>query len=548
MSDVFLHARKLLIGILPPHRLYWIYLFRPYLPDLAHLHRLLPKANEHGDPASFLFAVLCLLALDAQNSNAAAITCDSSLPLYLRSAIAHHGETVLLGLPRHCYAAAALELLYAFYPTALAASTTSAAASLCSETLLLAAERILASEHVASLVQEGSPPEAINFTLQKLRLEVASHGLPRHRQLRLSWTARGNWEWESSLARVSSLGALLDLERHCGSLLLAHSAAALKEQGNTLHLLYSKRGDLDQMDTVVRLHTESDARLLQQLHVALSSFGDCFAAEAVSNVAILEGHVRHNNVSGYAMFLATLSGAGANQESAVSKHIVDRLKSQPSGPISSFLQRHGDRRTDDLAKILTGFCGLSSLESPRGATVLFQPPSAISLCAEIVYACKNIVEVNAAKLTGWSGLDDRLDLHLVAFTESASRLKCMCSGLATASAGLVRSLHTILVNWRRQVNRRERQQQTVVLPSSSSPHPARRQSLNTLSSSTGSATAESDLSYVSPAGTNGSSSSPLDEFLVDWSSWPQLDQLTDWSVSFGADWSVPFAGAEAEGG
>lgn len=158
-----------------------------------------------------------------------------------------------------------------------------------------------------------------------------------------------------------------DGERYNGSLLLRHTATATREQEKTLQLLSSSRGaNLTEMDAHLASFKQVHHDLLNELHDTLLLEEQEGSVEAVFEVAQWEAQVRHNSIRGYAMFLATLSGTdtdtgtdiGAGQEAAVSKHIVDRLKGQRSNPIFSFLERHGGRRTDELAKVLTGFFSL----------------------------------------------------------------------------------------------------------------------------------------------------------------------------------------------
>ena len=253
---------------------------------------------------------------------------------------------------------------------------------------------------------------------------------------------------------------------------------------------------------------------------------------ALAQLASMERHQGQTNILGIAMFYAIVSRAqkfssrtskpANDQKVQLNKYYTDALHQEVVIPaegksdVRLFLEQYGDAHMDGLERRLTDFINAATEVQLQGIT--FVGP-ARHTTSNVLMACKEIVENNAVRIKLDGELHHRVDMQLILFQEAARRLEGMeASGgtaeavargsIFTAAAKLIRNLHRIVSQWKRNyISKQQDPAQNRGQPGSQdTPLPAAYDA--TL------------LPFSGPFDPNDGQF--MDEFL-DWNNWPQLD-------------------------
>lgn len=148
----------------------------------------------------------------------------------------------------------------------------------------------------------------------------------------------------------------------------------------------------------------------------------------------------------------------------LSKHYTERINQEATKNVlqekteaGMFLEQYGDLHLDALEKRLSDFISAASDVSLRG--VRFVGPSRHT-SSNVLLACKEILENNAARIKLDGGLHSRVDMQLILMENAARRLESMeadggspeavASGsVLTVCAKLIRSLYRVMWEWKR---------------------------------------------------------------------------------------------------
>jgi hypothetical protein len=132
-------------------------------------------------------------------------------------------------------------------------------------------------------------------------------------------------------------------------------------------------------------------------------------------------------------------------------HIIDRLKIPLElDQIHAFMAEFGSTTADELEEQLTGFIHLCDL---RLNNIHYAPPTK-TFASEVLHTAYLLVQQNAARLKGWGGFHDRIDVHIDVLRDSASKLVELAGQEADGekicgpTASLVRDLGSILREWK----------------------------------------------------------------------------------------------------
>jgi len=324
------------------------------------------------------------------------------------------------------------------------------------------------------------------------------------------------------------------------------SAKALAETRE----LFQHWRDLKHLGDVVqsfRAYCSADEETLQT--AVEQHFGPITAARsnAILQHAALERHINDVSVCGAALFFAVMHGAHAashqsgirlDQAIEVSEHIIKQLtlhdENDPNRPSHRrFLETYGRDRADQLEKELGNFINMADSLVLNGIPYVNSTRNTI---ANLLAGCKDIVESNAARLKGWGGLHERVDIQMILFVETARRLENMSHTagtrdalnkgcILTAGAKLIRSLHRILQDFKKtMVEKQRRSASSMSSGSKQNPTPPV-------------VTPEGDTLAPAPTNTateSGWESTLTDDLFIDWEQWPQFDSM-DFSDLFGSD-------------
>lgn len=473
----------------------------------------------------------------------------------LRDIVFEYGQEVLFTTPPHLHAVLALSCIAAYQPLALIATRKAAAGAVLGKAYITCAKKTalllgLNSAHaeILALVEAGDEAKLearvldclLWCRLSLIEADVYSDAKHPKRSLRHIDPAL-----KDSLAAVR---VAIDTHRMPVGVAYAylHLQAFFDEWESCVDIA-STQGRLDSITDVIVEH-EATCQSLQQ--AARTWFGNMHASRMPEQAFVLlqisemETHFRFGNVVGFAIFYAIIAGAnprnqedfGPDEAVRVSEHIIDQLKAHgaddPSRPpLRIFLEKFGDSRMDHLQRNLTNFISAADLTIDGVA----HTAPACRVASDVLFVCKDIVEGNAPRYTGWGGLHESTDTLLILFQSCAQKMEGMSrqaagqnavaqGNLLAASAKLIRSLHRIMVGWKRKLAETEQ---------------LRIMNAHRGSSSNGRMAAYStgpDEGAILPAAE--SPDWPSDDFFLEWSSWPHFDAL-DVSQLFGTDCSEP---------
>ena len=301
--------------------------------------------------------------------------------------------------------------------------------------------------------------------------------------------------------------------------------------------------DLGKLENIITHHNsfcETQGEVLERLLDLNVKDNDTM--QAISHEMASQRHLSQTLVTGCALFFAVMCGAYAQTRIAAIQHeqaveigdnIIKQLRAHdeqdPTRPSHrKFLETFGRSRSDELEKVLSNFItAVDTLTINRVAHI----GGTRDLCSSILYVCKDMVEGNAARLKGWGGLDDRVDVQMILFHECARRLESMSASagteealakgcILTATAKLIRSLHKILQGFKKTMMAAQRRSASESTKSNPTPP---------------SAPSEMSMgSELAPAVTGSTEWDSLlnDDLFADWENWPQFDAF-DFSDLFG---------------
>ena len=446
-------------------------------------------------------------------------------------------------MPEHRHSILALELIAEYRPLALVFSQLGAGRSLKGELYSTLAKRValkLSLNDASSLLRERIRNAGSN-DVEQLILDCLQWCSLTMAEIEAERYARGPRHGERD-PHTSMQSSLEILRAFIGSgqmpaktLFLFHRLASFTSELQAVHDITKGWSNLEILVDVMNRHEMSSKQEKEQFSIALQQLnegrGQAEEAFPLLQLFDVELHIRHTNVVGLALFCAVMSGAhpGAIQDLnpeevlQLGDHIIDNLKAHSADDPSRsstrvFLERYGNSRLDELQRILTNFINLSDNVSLHGVrfTGLMRHTS-----SEILFTCKDIVENNAARLKGWGGLHDGIDMQLILFLECARRLEAMTQdenteqaiakgNLLAASANLIRNLHQIMLGWKRTVAEKERQTITSSMLSGGG----------------------SGSSNITPAPFIDTNDWLSDDFFADWNNWPQMDicDFSQWLV------------------
>lgn len=267
---------------------------------------------------------------------------------------------------------------------------------------------------------------------------------------------------------------------------------------------------------------------------------------ALAQLASMELHQGQTNILGIAMFFAIVSRAQkfstrtsrptSDQKVQLNKYYTDALHQEvvipPEGKsdVRMFLEQYGDAHMDGLERRLTDFINAATEVRLQG--INFVGPTRHT-ASNVLMACREIVENNAVRIKLDGALHHRVDMQLILFQEAARRLESMEANggtaeavargsIFTASAKLIRNLHRIVSQWKR--NYISKQQQSAQNKGQPGPQ-------DMLESA-----APDDMLPLFSGLLDSNDNLFMDEFL-DWNNWPRLD-VADFSGVFPFDFDA----------
>jgi hypothetical protein len=559
-------------------RLVWHRLQLPYIPSLKTIHRAIhaSKASKfHPSSSDLLLALLSSLALEVPYG---LLEQYRHLRQQLRDMISSNGQVMIFSLPRHPYTLLALQLIAEYRPTAISASPQGASQSIKGDLYAVLAKQVacqlMLDKTTNSLKAQIGTGDLVAQDLlncvqwcQVLQLELELESYTEKSGKRCSGSRRSFEDSLSVLDQVFSMGLLPKEVLPIYFSLEIWWRGRCAFQQSTVYWR-----SLPSLGQIIDNHEVESKETKERFETAIQSMfeqkSQCEAASVISQLLDSRLHWEHAGVNGWSLFYGIMSAAhppstpendGIHPEKAIqiSDHIIDQLishsKEDPNRPpIRVFLEVYGDDRTNQCEKILTNFINASYTLQLNG--VPFVAPTR-HIVAEILFTCKLLAETNAAKYKGWNGLDDRVDTHLILFQEAARRLEAMENtdskdqydaiskgSLLAVVARLIRSLHRIILGWKKALADASRQRNIDKAGSSKSNHsfsnnPAKQSGKSSPMTSTES-TATIPVAFAAPlhASSDGYHAENISSF--DNIPPPSLADMDDWlSGDFFADWS-----------
>lgn len=496
---------------------------------------------EGGSSTLFLTALLASIALDTPSDR---ITeAHRQLRGDLQSIVYHAGQNVLFTLPKHVNTITALVLVHGYRPLALINSQQAAAHTLSGKlypTLINAVQRELGFNSASSKLRdcldgkrEGDIPHLIIDTIQwcsTLSFKL-SHDLEEIETHSFS-LEESEVELKQSFDTVA---AAVDLGLAASEyVFIFHVVRYHADYILTMRRLTANWNDLPKLTSIIQEYEalcdsrrKSFERHLTKFFYRPGRTEEGLTLSQLSNMELNQGRT---NILGLAMFFAIAYGAQKisatskpthNQMIQLTKYYTDALHHEAgTGPesktdVRKFLEQYGDAHMDGLERRLTDFINAATEVQLHG--IAFVGPTRHTT-SNVLMACKEIVENNAVRIKLDGELHHRADMQLILFQEAARRLEGMEAdggtpeavargSVFTASAKLIRNLHRIVSQWKR--NYISKQQE-----------PAQRGEQPISDGMPLAATSDPALPLYP-----GAFDSPLftDDFLTDWDNWPRLD-------------------------
>lgn len=518
----------------------------PHLPSLVKLHREVKQVDPNtslGTSTVLLLALLCSIALDVP-TDAPELTSERHLQAPLRTIIFHFGQKMMFSLARHDYTLACLELIMAYRPLALMSSQQAAA-------------QCLNGPLLPNLIKSAAQRLGIEFAPTKLRACLQSGGQTNDIKglvlNTLRWTRclmrdlyedlgvdQSNPSLRPSSAPLKEaldvIADAIETGRAPEEVLLPYHIRRTHADGLLLvRLMASDWQNLPKLAAHIHSLSETQVKRKADLERHLQSYYGSQSREkslALSQLYVMDQGVAQADAIGLACFLAimstSLAASTAGPTFDLNKYYTECINAEVAGKdwaddasrqsgVRSFLELFGDPHIEALEKRLTDFINVATDLRLHG--IPFVGPSS-ETAEDVMMACKMIVENNAVRIKIDGRLSLRVDVHLILFQEAARRLEAMeASGdspdavargsVFAASAKLIRSLHRILWQWKRNY--------LVEVP----PDMQARQTDINLQPSV--AVGQQETFAPAYAPTAGADDFFADGIFTDWTNWPQLD-------------------------
>lgn len=542
ISLLFLHADQF-------YSLVWHKLYHPDIPPLPSLRQEI-KSMSRGQlervSGLYLLTLLCDIALDVPSPRLASVR---HLQPAVRAMTYHCGQQLLFTLHPNKYTVLALSLTSEYRPLAFTSSQTASGHALKAIPIVIVGKYIAtelgyqsAGWRLRQALDEFDPDQKhlttlIQECLHWIWLNIAEdmQGGPFN-----EWKRRMD---PSALECLEALHSAVWLNRMPSELILPYCSISYWTQMlANLRDMTEHWKDLKHLGEVIEGHKvfcDKEREILDRLLEQYSDLGEL--VPVISQIADMERHLSHTTVNGAALFFAVMCGAFAmshheaiqsEQAIQISDKIISQLKAhEESDPSRTshrrFLEQYGETRMDELERFLTNYITVADTLTLK--KIPFVGPTR-STVGWVIMICKDIVEGQAARLKGWGGLHDRVDMHMILFSECAKRLEALSASagsadalakgcVLTAAAKLIRSLHRILQGFKKTVATSQRRSATESTKSDPTP-PSLPDDLPVLSNST--TTASSDWENVL-----------ADDLFSNWENWPQFDAM-DFSDLFGS--------------
>lgn len=430
---------------------------------------------------TLVLALLSSIALD--------IPSDSLAPYRhvqkdLRCHIYHSGQKVLFTLPRHEHTLMALELVHGHRPLALIESQQAAAHTLSGNlygTLIGSMQQRLGLDAAPARLRQcldGLRNDDIHQLVVNTMRVCASLMFRIGLDLEeIDTNSIGAYEPGIVLAQaLDSISEAFDRGlAPRGSFLLFHWIRVYADE-----LFAIRQATIDWQDLAkLQSHVENykvvqhqrKQRFDEGLNALFISQGETEEALAMSQIFAAESGNGLTNLTGLVMFYSIISGArtglaGAKHEhtslAELSKRYNERVNAEAANrdnsTVFAFLNLYGDQHMDGLERRLTEFINISSDLRLHGVPFVGPPRHT---AADILMACKEIVENNAVRIKKDNALHSRTDMQLILLQEAARRLEAMEAdggsadavargSVFTAAAKLIRNLHRIMWQWKRE--------------------------------------------------------------------------------------------------
>lgn len=529
----------------------WFKLYFPEIPALPQLReeiRTFSPGHQERRAGQFLLTLLYDLALDVPSAELAELR---QIQPAVRALLYHDGQKLLFSLARSKHTVLALLLTAQYRPLALTSSQVAGAEA------LKAIPHVVFAKYVAT--ELGYPKagskllEALHtFSADATELWVLMCQCLQWIRLSISEEAQSGafieWSQNTDPNMAECLEALrmaLLLGRMPVEILLAYSQlSGLAQLLTTLGAMCGQWRDLEKLgagNTAHQAFCETERQTLEHTLDQQLGHEHSEISSIISHLAEMDRHLWHTTIKGASMFFAVMFGAFASTSEAkiqaeqavqIGDNIINQLlahdESDPTRPSHrKFLETWGVNHIDHHEKTLTNFITAADTLTLAGIPLI--GPSR-SLASTILSTCKSIVEEQAARLKGWGGLHDRVDVHMILFHECARRLEGMSASagtqeamakgcILTATAKLVRSLHRILQGFKRTVTVSQRRSTSESSKQDPTPPEVPNEE-------------ESTFIEVMPTVTDEWDPILSDDLFADWDNWPQFEAF-DFSDLFG---------------
>lgn len=375
----------------------------------------------------------------------------------LRCHIYHAGQKVLFTLPRHEHTLVALELVHGHRPLALIESQQAAAHTLSGnlygaligsmqQRLGLDAAPLRLRKCLDGLVQDNIPQLVVN-TMRVCASLIFRIGLDLEEIDTNSVDA-----YEPGLVLTQALDSISEaFDRGLASrdsFLLFHMLRAQTDELFAIRQVTPDWQDLAKLQAHIEnykvLQHNRKKHFDEGVTALYVSQGQTDEALALSQIITAESGNGLTNVTGLVMFYAIISGArtansGTKHEhtslAELSKRYNERINAEAANrdnsTVFAFLNLYGDQHMDGLERRLTEFINISSDVRLQGVPYVGPPRQT---AADILMACKEMVENNAVRIKKDNALHSRTDMQLILLQEAARRLEAMEADGGSADA------------------------------------------------------------------------------------------------------------------
>lgn len=488
----------------------------------------------------YLLALLCGLAIDVPSPKL--------LPLaHLRPAIQaliyHYGQQLLFTLDCSHETVLALALTAEYRPLAFTSNQASAASALKAVPYIVLGKSIameLKYQSAGSRLSQALTARPIGDNTVDVNTLIFE--CLHWARLNMREDPRGGTfdDWvkpidETALECLSALQVAAESGRLPNEMILPYCLLSCRMQMlESLRSMTKHWRDLCHIEEVMQSHKagmEKQQHLLVRLFSQQDDLGEL--SSVISHLMDMENHLSCTLVVGAALFYAIMNGAFAQgqqgnlqpeQALQVSDNIINQLlaydgQDPERPPHRRFLERYGTSRMDDVERCLTNF--ITAADTLKLQGIPYIPPTRQTI-ESMVLICKDIVENNAARLKGWGGLHERVDVQMLLLGECARRSEGLSSEgsdgkafergcVLSAAAKLIRSLVGILRRFGRCAAAAARTGSVM----GDAPDPA--------TEVVGSGVAECSEETRAAGEVEEWDSLTLDDVLLDWDSWIQSD-------------------------